>query len=254
MDANTRDSLDRMERAGYLPALRSIAKSACVPFWWHGLDNEGKYRIHYNGTVCFLLTTKRLIAVTAWHVFGEYRKAKAEQPDIRCQFGGATTEPETRLIAESEHLDLATFDVSEVVAAASGASPHAPLIWPTQEVSGGEALLYGGYPGSLRVEDKATADLPFQWFAGPPISVTPENIKFHIDLENFHQPLHGANAPNVELGGMSGGPVFRLVLAPPIERLELVGFIYESQPSLSLVYARPSHYITEQGEIDENAL
>ena len=52
---------------------------------------------------------------------------------------------------------------------------------------------------------------------------------------------------------MSGGPVFRLVPAPPIERLELVGFIYESQPSLSLVYARPSHYITEHGEVDENA-
>ena len=253
MDANTRGSLDRMERAGYLPALRSIVQSACVPFWWHGLDNEGRYRIHHNGTVCFLQTPKRLIAVTARHVFDEYRKAKAEHPDIRCQFGGTTTEPEVRLIAESEYLDLATFDVSQVVVGASGASPHATLIWPTRQVCGGEALIYGGFPGSLRVENEATADLPFQWFAGAPISVTPENVKLHIDLESFHQPLHGANVPNVELGGMSGGPVFRLVPAPPIERLELVGFIYESQPSLSLVFARPSHYITEQGEVDENA-
>lgn len=100
MDANTRASLDRMERAGYLPALRGIVQSACAPFWWHGLDNEGRYRIHHNGTVCFLQTPKRLIAVTARHVFDEYRKAKAEQPDIRCQFGETTTEPEARLITD----------------------------------------------------------------------------------------------------------------------------------------------------------
>ena len=254
MDANTRSSLDQMERAGYLPALRSIAQSACAPFWWHSLDKDGDCRIHHNGTVCFLQTSKRLIAVTARHVFEEYRKAKAEQPDIRCQFGGVTTEPEDRLIAESEYLDLVTFDISEVVVAASGCSPHTPLLWPTREVTVGDTLLYGGYPGSLRAEHEVTADFPFQWFAWAPISVTPENIKLHIDLENFHQPLQGANVPNIELGGMSGGPVFRLVPAPPIERLELVGFIYESQPTLSLVFARPSHYITEQGEINENAV
>ena len=253
MDANTRASLDRMERAGYLPALRGIGKSACVPFWWHGLDTEGKYCIHHNGTVCFLQTPKRLIAVTARHVFDEYRRVKLAQPDIRCQFGSTTTEPESRLIAENEYLDLATFDVSAVVVAASGGSPHAPLIWPTLEVTTGEALLYGGYPGSLRVEHETTADLPFQWFAGAPISVTPENIKLHIDLKNFHQPFGDASISNVELGGMSGGPVFRLVPAPPIERLELVGFVYESQPSLSLIYARPAHYITEQGQIDRDA-
>lgn len=238
-----------MELAGYLPALRSIAKMASVPFWWHGRDKEGKYCIHHNGTVCFLQTSKRLIAVTAWHVFDEYRTAKAQQSDIRCQFGATTTEPEKRLIAESEYLDLVTFDMSAVVTAASGGLPHAPLIWPTSEVSSGEVLLYGGYPGSLRVEHELTADLPFQWFAGAPISVTPENIKLYIDRENFHQPLRGTSITNVELGGMSGGPVFRLVPAPPIERLELVGFIYEYQPSLSLVFARPSHYITEQGHI-----
>ena len=51
---------------------------------------------------------------------------------------------------------------------------------------------------------------------------------------------------------MGGAPVFRLVPAP-IERLELVAFIYESQPSLSLVFARPSHYVTEDGHRREIA-
>ncbi|MDB5815720.1 MAG: hypothetical protein JWN23_2837 [Rhodocyclales bacterium] len=180
-------------------------------------------------------------------------RAKAEQPDIRCQFGGTTTEPESRLIAESQYLDLATFDVSEVVVAASDALAHASVSWPTRAVLANEVLLYGGYPGLLRVEHETTADMPFQWFAGAPISVTPENVKLHLDLKNFHQPLTGSSIGNLELGGMSGGPVFRLVTTP-IERLELVAFIYESSPSWSLVFARPSHYITEQGQIDENAV
>jgi len=98
-----------MESTGYFPWLRSIAQSMCVPFWWHGLDREGEYRIHYNGTVCFVQTPMRLIAVTARHVFDEYRKAKSVQPDLRCQFGGTTTAPEDRLIAEDEYLDIATF-------------------------------------------------------------------------------------------------------------------------------------------------
>lgn len=248
MDATTKVSVDRMELAGYLPALRAIAQGACAPFWWHGTATDGTYRIHHNGTVCFVNTGKRLIGVTAHHVLAGYRVALQAQPKLRCQFGSATVEPLRHLIAESQYLDLATFDLSNVVVAATGAVPHTPDVWPTQQVNTSAVMLYGGYPGSLRDEHEYTADLPFQWFAGAPISVTPENVKLHIDLENFHSPL-GSNTPeNLELGGMSGGPVFRLISAP-IERLELAAFIYESQPGLSLVYARPAHYITEEGHI-----
>jgi hypothetical protein len=251
MDANTRASLDRMERGGYLPALRSIVNSACVPFWWHGVNAQGKYHIHHNGTICFLQTGKRLIGVTAHHVFEHYRTAKAQYSDIRCQFGGVTIEPETRLIGESTVLDLATFDVSEVIVTAAGGFPYAAVTWPSSEASVNDALLYDGYPGVLRKEHEATADLPFQWFAGTPISVTTENLKLHIDWENFHQPLKGQHIDNVDMGGFSGGPVFRLVPGPPVERLELVAFIYEWQPSLSLLLARPSHYIADNGQLEE---
>lgn len=240
-----------MERAGYLPALRAIAKGACVPFWWHGVAADGKYRIHHNGTISFLNASKRLIGITAHHVFHAYRCARQVQPELRCQFGSATVEPERHLIAESQYLDLATFGLSPVLVASAGAAPHTPTVWPTPQVSAAEVMLYGGYPGSLREEHEHTADLPFQWFAGAPLSVTPENVKLHIDLANFHRPLGGGSPGNVELGGMSGGPVFRLITAP-IERLELAAFIYESQPSLSLVYARPSHYIAEDGSIIED--
>jgi|GEM_PF-2082046 len=249
LDITARVALDRMERAGYLPELRGIAQSTCVPFWWHGYSSDGTYKIHHNGTICFLKTGMRIVGVTAHHVFDKYRMALEIDPQTRCQFGGTTIEPISRLISENRYLDLATFDLSTVVVAAAGATAHVPIHWPTQEVKTTEVAIYGGYPGSLREEHETTADIPFQWFAGSPLSVTPENLKLHIDMEHFHQPLHGAKLSNWDLGGMSGGPVFRLVTTP-IERLELAAFIYESQPNLSLVYARPSHYITQDGSID----
>ena len=254
MNSSTRTLLDQMERTGYLPALRSVVNSMCVPFWWHGVDANGKYRIHHNGTICFLQTGKRLIGVTARHVFDRYRTAKVAQSNIRCQFGGTALEPGIRLIAESTFLDLATFDVSEIIVAAAGASAYESITWPTHEASVGEVVLFGGYPGSLRVEYEGTADIPFQWFAGTPISVTRENLKLHIDWGSFHQPFRGQSIDNVDMGGFSGGPVFRLVPAPPVERLELIGFIYEWEPALSLLLARPSHYIAEDGQLDEHTL
>ena len=51
----------------------------CACFWWHGEDDQGKYRIFQNGTVCFVDTGKRLIAVTAAHVLKEYMTAKERE-------------------------------------------------------------------------------------------------------------------------------------------------------------------------------
>jgi len=242
-----------MERSGYLPTLRAIAKSFCAPFWWHGTDSKDQYRVFHNGTVCFLDTGSHLIGVTACHVYDEYLRHKQEQADLVCQFGSSTIEPESRLIARSQELDLATFELSSIVIGASGANAHAPVAWPTNRVTASDVLLYGGFPGSLRVEGLVTAELPFQWFAGAPISVTPGNIKLHLDLKNFRQPLTTDPLSNLELGGMSGGPVFRVISAPPVERLELVGFIFESQMGLELVYARPAHCITSSGTMDFDA-
>jgi hypothetical protein len=253
VNPENRAQLDMMERAGYLPALRSIARNACVPFWWHGVDEKGTYRIFHNGTLCILQARDRLIGVTAGHVYEQYLKEKRNDSTLVCQFGSATVEPEKRLIAWSKHLDLATFELSAVVVGASGAYAYAPNEWPPTAVLPGQALLYGGYPGNLRVEQIATADLPFQWFASAPLSVTPENVKLHLDGGNFHQPLVGSELPNCELGGMSGGPVFRLVSAP-LERLELVAFIYEFQDTLGLVYARPASCIAAGGEIYDSAV
>lgn len=249
MDSILRAALDRAERVGYLPALRSIAKISCVPFWWHGPQVDGSYRTHHSGTVSFLDTGAKLIAISASHVFDGYAHDKQEFGNVTCQFGGMTIEPELRIISRQSELDLVTFEISPVIAASSGAYPHSPPQWPTNPVLQGDLLMVGGYPGTLRVEHSESADIPFQWFSGRVTSTSSSNIILHIDRDNFHCPLNENQLTNQSLGGLSGGPVFRVV-TDPIERLELVGVIYEYQETLGLVYARPARCITKEGSID----
>jgi hypothetical protein len=253
MTPEIRKVADQMERSGYLPALRAIAQTCCAPFWWHGLDSQGQYRILHNGTVCLVNSGVNLFAVTAQHVFEQYESDLASDPELRCQFGSSTVQPERLLIERSKELDLATFAMSQIQTAAIRVRPYAPVSWPAAPVRMEEILLYGGYPGSLRAEKVEIAELPFQWFVGSPLSITSSYIKLRVDFEEFYQPLSPAAEINTALGGMSGGPVFRFVPAPPIERLELVGFVVESQPSMGLVYVRPAHSVTAAGNFDHDA-
>lgn len=248
MDAAHRAALDRAERAGYLPTLRGLAKSFCVPFWWHGSSVDGRYQILRNATVCFVDTGARKIAVTADHVYQQYISDKENDRTLTCQFGGATIEPERHLIHRSPGQDLATFALSDVHIGATGGSTHRPLTWPTEQLRLGDVVLLGGYPGVLRLEGSTTADLPFQSFAGAATSVSPWNISLHLDLPNLHWPLHKAEHFNAQLGGMSGGPVFKFIPSP-IERLALAGFIYEYQETYELMLARPASCIGRDGVV-----
>lgn len=239
---------DYAEANGYLPAYRSIVREMCACFWWHGQDKNGNYRIIQNGTVCFVHTGKRLIAVTAAHVLEHYINAKNDDPSIICQLGSVTYDPENHILDVNRDLDLATFSVSEVVVAGSDSSPNKPLDWPPPSVTKGDILLCGGHPGAIRKEGEITAELPFQWFLASAASSN-ENIALALELDGCHVPLVRTPLANHELGGMSGGPVFKYIPPSPLERIELVGFIYEFQPTFELLFARPARYIDMDGKI-----
>ena len=239
---------DQAEANGYLPAYRSIVQDMCACFWWHGEDENGEYRIFQNGTVCFVHTGLSIFAVTAAHVLEQYMLAKQRDPNIVCQLGNITYNPENHVIAIDHALDLATFSVSEVVVAGSGSTASRPVRWPPLSVVRGDILLCGGHPGAIRKESSTTADLPFQWFLASAASSN-ENITLTLELNDCHVPLAKAPLPNHELGGMSGGPVFKYIPPSPLERIELVGFIYEFQSSYGLLFARPAHYIDQSGHI-----
>lgn len=252
LSAEQKRRTDIAEACGYLPTYRSIVQDMCACFWWNGKDEFGNYRILQNATVCFVDTGSTLIAVTAAHVLEAYIAAKRRDPDIVCQLGSITYDPENCVVDVNLDLDLATFRVSSVVVAGSGSSPSKPTSWPPAPVLTGDILLCGGHPGAIRREDGPTANLPFQWFLATAASSN-KNVVLALELNDCHVPLTGDPLANHSLGGMSGGPVFKYVPPSPIERIELVGFIYEFQPTYGLMFARPANYIDKHGQISESA-
>ena len=247
-DSEQRAALDRADRIGYLPALQSVVQSCSAPFWWHAPDATGNSRILHNGSVCFVDTGAKLIAVTANHVLEKYLSDKASHRDLAAQFGSSTVEPERYVIDRSSSLDLVTFEMPSVLVAATGARPHVPPAWPPSNQQSGDIVMFGGYPGSLRTEGETTADMSFQIITGVTKNVSPVNIGMEANFAKIHWPNHDSAKFNILVGGMSGGPVFKFHNSP-IEHMLLAGFIYEYHQSYELLLARPASCIDKDGRI-----
>lgn len=240
-----------MEQGGYLPALRKLVKGPCVPFWWSDHDLSGQPRIRNNGTLAVFAGANGAIGVTALHVYAAYLDSIAQNPDTTCQLGSSTWRPRDCLIDTSELLDLATFLIPLPLIIPSGISVHHVKRWPPTDLSEGEIVLLGGFPGPLRVPSDQEAEFAFQQFATRVDASSPHNIKVYLDTPSIHYPGHDGETMNADYGGLSGGPVFRHV-AEPIERIELAGFIYEYSEGLDLVFARHARHVQQDGTIIED--
>jgi hypothetical protein len=234
---------------GYLPVMRQLIMRMATPFWWHGLDADGTYRVLHNGTLCVFHTGVCQLGVTADHVYAGYLRDKDRYSAFSCQFGGATVEPEKWLIDRNAKADLATFQIPAVILAPANLHPHYPVSWPTEPVREREVVIYGGYPGALREEKAATLVSGFQTLASAVTSVSPDKMGLYLDLEHLHWPFHEGEKINARLGGMSGGGVYRVIEAKPVDRIELVGFIYEHSESFDLMFARHAHFVSADGSI-----
>jgi hypothetical protein len=202
----------------------------CAPFWWSvGDTRDSTGRILHNGTICYVDTGSRQVGITANHVYQKYLDdlERYGADAIECQLGSSTIYPERRMIARSKKLDIATFDVPAVFVSASTQRPkthHHAIQWPPRRVQNSDAVVYGGYPGVLREEKGSIAELPFQWIAGRVSGVTEQNIVLEPE---FQTSRWLGDAKNDDPGGWSGGPVLRYAHEGLIERIELVGVIYE---------------------------
>ena len=97
-------------------------------------------------------------------------------------------------------------------------------------------------------------EFPFQWFVSRVSSVDPDRIVLDPVLETLYWPGHEAEQINTKWWGQSGGPVYRVVDASPdgsvVDRLELVGFIYQ-QWGTTMILARPAFLVDANGKIHQ---
>ena len=228
----------------YLMLVSEGAQNLCAPYWWSG----PKGNILHNGTICYVDTGTAKIGITANHVVQQYLDDLEEfgEDEVECQLAGSTIYPEQRLIDRSKALDIATLDLPDVfVMASRKKSYHAPPTWPNARAEKGQIVLYGGYPGVLRSERGAVAELPFQWVGGRISDGTDQNI---ILEPSFATMRWQGQETNGDPGGWSGGPVFRSVENTAIARLELVGIIYDF-PYGDIVRARHADVVLADGSL-----
>lgn len=253
MESERRKALDRAEAAGYLPMIRGLAQKAAVPIWWSRSSQQAGNAVLHNGTVSAIDTGERRIAITADHVFSQYLLDKAQFDDIECQVGNVRVDLEECLIDHDEGIDLATFDIPEVLLAASGLEPHGAHIWPPSDLKESDIVILGGYPGFLRKEAGEKLHLPFVSFLARAAQVSLDHSAVQLNIQDSYWPDgSGGIPPQSDLGGMSGGPVF-LYHRDPIEFFELAGIIYEASPTYELIFAKGTSLISEIGRVARGA-
>jgi len=255
MDERQKEGFRELEKSGYLKHVREFAMARSVPFFWSTQEASQPPKLLHNGTICYVDTGQRKIGITNNHVYEKYIEDLSTFPDVEAQFNGNTIKPETRLIDRNKDLDLATFDVPAIFLSSSTRNllHHKPAAWPPSPATSGDLVLYGGYPGELKEISPGQAEFPFQSFIWRPTDITDTNIVLHVDFPNLFWPGHEEEAINEKLGGVSGGPVFRIIeqLDQPEKRVyyELVGVVYEIHESWEVVRARHIRHVLADGTL-----
>jgi hypothetical protein len=245
--------IDRAEAAGYLPQLRALAKSATVPLWWWRNSMPVGHSILHNGTLTAFDTGAKTICVTAGHVFAQYLSDSQKYDDVECQIGNVRIRLDEWLIQHNSNMDLATFEISPILVAGSGIRVQAAQTWPPSSLREKEIVVLGGYPGRYRNERMRAVDSSFVSIFAPVAQSSEEHSAFQLNLADSYWPDGSGGIPErSELGGMSGGPIFRHH-SGPIEFLELAGFIYEASSEYELLRGRHASSITAFGEIARGA-
>jgi len=195
-----------------------------------------------NGTITFLRTATTVLGLTNKHVADGLKDSNKRG----WQLGNAQFDP-GRLIAQHPQLDLATFQLSDVFLSTAGKDAATVTIWPPSRPAMDQPIALGGFPGMYRESHGLDVSFGFAWFAGK-VSVEGDvtvgivlNLNESIALTRERIPAHA------NLGGCSGGPVFRVVETNGIERLELAAIIDQCSSVSETVLARPLSLLADDG-------
>lgn len=205
------------------------------------------------GTATLVSMGGRFFAITCHHVLQAFRGLHGHPRHF--QIGELALDPENQLIAETQELDLAIIGISpsQVLGQRSGDGLcrtrfFQPRTWPPDPVTLEDVISLAGFPGVWREQDGVNKFTMFMFGHGATevVSVAQTHFVTRIELDRcvtFHSIKEVS-----DLGGMSGGPVFRWrrgELEP-----QLVGIVYEYQAEYDLLFIRSTGVLLPNGTLD----
>lgn len=227
----------------YLIEFQEWTKKHCAPVFFR---NELDERI--NGSMTFVDTGQEVLGITAGHVADRILDCCDGKPGHGCQVGSAELDPR-RLIARHPSLDLATFHLSQPFLAAAAHYAISASTWPPSPPTVGEKALIGGYPGIFRVEKESERqiDIGFAHFGVSVSSVSETQFLMVLNIETATSLAGEWMPPKADLGGVSGGCVFRVIENGLISRLELMGILVGGSPEFEITLAHPLSSVKMDG-------
>jgi hypothetical protein len=185
--------------------------------------------------------------VTCNHVYEALLIDRRKCPTLTCQIGNVPFD-ESTVLDSDKVVDLATFPIGQTVPTER---VHRAEVWPRQPLRAGESVMPAGFPGVLRtVQDSDTMRSDFVAFLAK--AETPSDSKMALRIDDTYWP-EGSDTlpPQVDLGGMSGGPVFRR-RSDAVDDIEVAAFVYEAHASatLELLYSVQAWRVMADGRIN----
>jgi len=227
----------------YINQVREWAEGCCAPVFYRDDTDQ-----QHNGSMTFVDTGQEILGITAGHVADSIIKHCDSRPGHGCQVGSADLDP-NRLIARHQDLDLAIFRLSAPFV--TTASKHTVTIpsWPPRAPRIGELGLFCGYPGIYRNtrERERQIEVAFLYFVGLVESVSDRHFGMSLRIGDAYSHGHERVPEHADLGGWSGGAVFRVIEDDVLARLELAGIIYEYSPVSEIVLAHAVSCVGQNG-------
>lgn len=246
----TKEEAIALLKGPYSRELRRIATDyTSVIFWAERPSGDHDPRIG-NGSVFFLDLGHGAFVVTADHVFQGYLNRKLERPNLVCQLGNITFDPEAALIDRNRDLDIATFRIDEGDLAKDGKIAHHPADWPPKPPDQGKGVFFTGFPRVYWSELRPDA---FEWgsYFGISVatSVTDDYVASQFDRDEMVD-IFGTGLPPAGqwLGGLSGGPIWTLV-ETEIFSWRLAGVIHEYSREFEILFAKRPDRLKPDGRL-----
>jgi hypothetical protein len=234
----------------YLIQFQSWIKTHCAPVFFRNETDERR-----NGSMTFVNTGTEILGITAGHVADRILECCDGKPGHGCQVGGAELDT-GRLIARHPRLDLATFQLSEQFLAIAGSYATSFSSWPPSEPREGEKALIGGYPGVYRQENTVDNEIEvkFAHFGVSVSSVSDHRFYMVLNIASAEALTFERIPEQIDLGGISGGCVFRVVEEGFIAHVELMGILVGGSASFETTFAHTLTCMNEDGTFSANSL
>jgi hypothetical protein len=202
---------------------------------------QGGAKVNHASGVHVLIDANHYLA-TAAHVIRKVADRVSHGERVISQIGNAIVPVLDRIVWWDEALDLAVVALEPKEVRAIPAKPWAPVSWPPAPPVEGEYVAFAGFPARYRV-DGGPGQIDLNLVGG--ILRIESASDRRMTSVIYRDDLVLTKGPEIppkysELGGMSGGPVFRI----ENKVIELVAIIKEDSKEYDALFFAPLSGVT----------